>query len=208
MFVTIQALDENGFDKMVGSYIGNLSDAKTLMQRARHLYPPINFIDSPYASEGERLADYVTESTFTCHNRLLADAYIGKVYTVEYGVAPATHGADQGPTFFNPLAGRNWAIPADIMPERTAYQSYLVSFAKTGDPNSFRNSATIEWPLSKIQSGRVTGVLNYKRSVGVQINGFTVSEDKGEDTERCGLWVDVQKSMEKEFAAGHRIASS
>src|ERR1700761_8259327 len=83
MFVG-QPVTASSFGQMVDSRFGNSSFTKDLKAKANTFYPPLSEKDTPYRSELERMANYVTESSFTCHNRIVADAYAGKVYSVEY----------------------------------------------------------------------------------------------------------------------------
>jgi carboxylesterase type B len=195
-FIGNQPVTDSSFELLVDSQVGNSTFTKDLKARAQRLYPSTKHIDSPYQSETLRISDYVTESSFTCHNRLVADAYAGKVYTVEYAVSKAKHGADQSATFFNPLKPENRNIAPDMLPNKLAYQSYFTSFARTGNPNTYRNNATIEWPLTTGFDGvTLKNVLRFEQPIGAK--GFRLEEDTGETRVHCQFWTDVQKAIQE-----------
>jgi carboxylesterase type B len=189
------AVRDDSLSQLLDQALGNSSSPTmaTLKTKGMHMYPPLNYADSPYQSETERVADYITESSFTCHNRLVADAYAGRVYTVEYAVSSAKHGGDQAATFFNPLTAQN--IPPDSLPDRLAYQSYFTSFARSGNPNTYRNNATIEWPLTTGFDGpMLKNVLKFEHPVGPE--GFSIEDDVEEAKDRCKFWTEVQTAIQ------------
>jgi hypothetical protein len=195
MFTGNDPITGTSFDLLIESNFGSSPVTKDFRAKAQQLWPPVNSTGSPYKTDKERLSDYVTESSFTCHNRLIADAYAGKVYTVEYAINKARHGGDQSTTFFNPLAPENRNLAADALPNKLAYQSYFISLAQTGSPNTYRNNATIEWPLTSGFDGpTVKNVLKFERPVGAQ--GFSIGDDPGETKAHCGLLADVQKALQ------------
>ena len=64
------------------------------------------------------------------------------------------------------------------LPYAQAWQSYLISFIKYGDPNVLRRPETIEWG--------VTG--EEMRIVDLRWEGFQWSVDDQVDEERCEFW--------------------
>jgi carboxylesterase type B len=141
------------------------------------------------------MAMYSTENSFTCHNRLVADGYAGKTYSVEYAVNGATHGADQSATFINPTN-----VSADAVPVRTAFQSYFVSFIRSGDPNKYRNKETIEWPLTTgFDKPLLSNVLKFEQPIGPK--GSSLQDDPRQAKDRCAYWTDMQKAIEKKLAS-------
>ncbi|KAF2668736.1 alpha/beta-hydrolase [Microthyrium microscopicum] len=115
------AIDQNGWAKKIAQ-----------------VYPPVNASGSPYKTESDRMRIFLQDTTFTCNTRFLSVAYIGQSWNIQYSTGDGLHGSDVFPTYYN-------GIPPNPMSQ--AYQSYLVSHATTGDPNTNRiKNATIEWP--------------------------------------------------------------
>jgi len=197
MFTDRSITDDAKFDAMVLNSYGNRSELTPAREEAKKLYPAVSAPGSPYKTELDRLSSYVSEQSFTCHNRLISDAYPGKVYTVQYAVAPATHGSDQTGTFFNPLNPQYSNFSKSEIEARQGFQSYLVSFALAGDPNKSRNKATtIEWPLtSGFNETTLSNVLNVQNLTG--INGFSLTNDLQQVKSRCNFWTELQKTVEK-----------
>lgn len=196
-FADSSVTDDDKFDQLILSTYGNSSETAWIKDRAKQLWPPISAPGSPYKTEHERLGRHVSEGSFTCHNRLIADAYPGKVYTVHYAVPPAGHGFDQIGTFFNPASPQNAALTTGEKEGRAAFQSYLTSFARSGDPNMFRNvKQTIPWPLTTgIEGVTLRDTLTVDSLVGK--GGFRLADDGLQVKERCKFWSDVQVSVEK-----------
>lgn len=91
------------------------------------------------------------------------------------------------------LFGRD--IPFPIIPGfgsfSAAYQSYLTSHARTGDPNRFKKTwnipPAITWPKAEM-SGDQDGVAKVLRAGNL---GFGLKDDEQVSRERCGFWTDV-----------------
>jgi carboxylesterase type B len=200
MFVDHTFVTDATFDNMLDAQFGNNSLVTQLRVRAKRMYPPINYLDSPYKYEQDRLANFISESTFTCHNRLISDAYAGKVYGTEYAVAPATHGSDQSATFFSPYGAAFRGIPPEAIGERMAYQSYFLSFIRTGDPNTYRNNETIAWPLTTgFNETLLHNTLKFTYPIGP--DGSAIVENELEDKSRCDFWAEVQRTVGKVLEA-------
>jgi carboxylesterase type B len=196
MFVDHTFVTDDTFDNMLDAAIGNSSQVAALRVRAKRMYPPINYLSSPYKFEQDRLANYITESTFTCHNRLISDAYPGKVYTVNYAVAPATHGSDFSAVFFSPYGAIFRGIPPEAIGERMAYQSYFLSFIRSGDPNTYRNNETIAWPITTgLNETMPTNTLKLTYPIGP--DGFAIVDDDEQEKSRCDFWAEVQTTVAK-----------
>ncbi|KAE9961333.1 hypothetical protein BLS_002475 [Venturia inaequalis] len=202
MFADSTVTDDGKFDQLIVSTYGNSSETAWIKDQAAKLWPPISAPGSPYKTEQERLGSHVSEGSFTCHNRLIADAYPGKVWTVHYAVPPAGHGSDQTATFFNPASPQYATMTAAEKEGRAAFQSYLTSFARTGDPNKFRSEGqTIEWP-------KTTGVEGVTLRNTLQVDslkgreGFRLVDDGLQVKERCEFWSRVQVAVEKRLGKG------
>lgn len=160
-------------------------------------YPPILSPESNYTTERARLKAVEQDANFVCYVRFLSDAYAGKHYNLQYSVTPGLHGTDLLPTFYNlnldlgdfplPLVPGFWGLAQ-------AYQSYLTSHARTGDPNAFRKIVNlppaIRWPMPGGADGDTfTDVLE------VGDLGFRLIEDGQTARGQCGFWRDVQAAL-------------
>jgi carboxylesterase type B len=199
-FADSSVTDDEKFDELILRTYGNSSETAWIKDRAKQLWPPVSAPGSPYKTERERLGRHVSEGSFTCHNRLIADAYPGKVYTVHYAVPPAGHGSDQVGTFFNPASPQYASMSASEREGRAAFQSYLTSFARSGDPNKHKSEAnTITWPLTTgIEGATLKNTLTVDNLSGRA--GFRLADDELQVKERCKFWSDVQVSVEKALA--------
>jgi hypothetical protein len=79
----------------------------------------------------------------------------------------------------------------------TKFQAYLTSHARTGDPNKFKHSSTVEWPIVKM--GPTLGnVLNATDT------GFQLIEDLRTRKEDCDFWRDVLAGMTSSLGMNYR----
>jgi carboxylesterase type B len=187
---------DDKFDELMALTYGNSSALASSRSAINRLYPPVSAPNSPFKTEKQRLGLYVTEGSFTCHNRVVADAYAGKTYVVHYAVPPARHGGDQDATFFNPLNPRYASTPAAELEERQGFQSYLASYIRSGNPNTYRNNATtIEWPFATGYGEATLGnALTIETLAGKA--GIKVAADSLMARERCQWWTDALKAKE------------
>jgi carboxylesterase type B len=140
-----------------------------------------------------RIKAFFQFSTFTCHNRFISEGLKGKTYNLQYSRGSGIHGSDIGADFYNKDAGFS-ASSLSTMGDRTfgtfaaTFQSYLTSHARSGDPNKFRETGAIEWPL--VTMGPVFGnVLN------ATDKGFELVSDQKTKAEDCDFWKDVLAGM-------------
>lgn len=197
MFTDRSITDDEKFNAMVLSTYGNRSELLEARKKAIALYPAVSVTGSPFKTELDRLSQYVSEQSFTCHNRLIADAYPGKVYSVQYAVSPGTHGSDQRGTFFDSLNPQYANLSKSEIEGRQGFQNMLASFAVAGSPNKRRNNATtIEWQLTTgFNDTLFSNVLNVESLTGA--GGFSLVKDSLQPKDRCGFWTELQKTVEK-----------
>ena len=125
----------------------------------REFYTPVNGsttsngqFSSPYVfyDATNRSRVYLRDSIFTTNSRYLTSAYSGKTYNLQYSYPPGWHGLDIEPTFFDPTTEGNVTTAGEPPPAYAkAYQSYLISHALTGDPNTYAHGTeppVIQWP--------------------------------------------------------------
>jgi hypothetical protein len=121
----------------------------------------------------------VIDWIFNCNIRYLTQAYENKTYNYVYGLGFSMHSADTFLTFcdvsFNVYGTRKKInIPVAI-----AWQLYLISFIKHGDPNVLRlQDMSAQWELA----GREMNVVN------LQWNGYRRDVDEQVDAEKCLFW--------------------
>ncbi|MCJ1280955.1 hypothetical protein MMC26_000273 [Xylographa opegraphella] len=159
-----------------------------------NFYPGISSGAGNYSSESARVRDFIRDSSFTCNARYIATAYAGKFYNMQYSVTPGWHATDLLPIFWSPdLAFNNLGlVVTQLLPLFTvlasAYQSYLTSFARAGDPNTHRAVlTTAAWPLVDI------GTADYLANVlDVSDTGFALVADDQNPRSNCDFWVDFE----------------
>ena len=164
-------------------------------------YPPVMSPNTNYTTEHARLKDYIGESSFQCNVRHLTDAYQGKTYNLQYSVTPGLHATDLLPTFYNLNLDLNvfgTDVPVPLVPGfgglASAYQSYLVSHARTGNPNTYKKTlnipSAITWPEpSGVDEDALSGVLD------VNDLGFQLVQDEETREGRCVFWKDVAAAV-------------
>ena len=155
---------------------------------------------SNYTSEFARTEALIGDSSFQCNVRYLTDAYAGKTYNLQYSVTPGFHATDLLPTFYNlniDLNILNISIPYPLIPLfgtfAQSYQSYLVSHARSGNPNTYAKvlniPSAIYWPQPDTSGDELTGVLNAGDT------GFSVVSDPETREMVCGFWREVAAAV-------------
>ncbi|MCJ1420544.1 hypothetical protein MMC32_006901 [Xylographa parallela] len=157
-------------------------------------YPGISSGAHNYSSESARVRDFIRDSSFACNARYLAAAYPRKTYNMQYAVTPGWHATDLLPTFWSgALAAHELGLAVTLLLPlfallAPAYQSYLTSFVRAGDPNAHRaRLTTVAWPVVDLGAGELLGdVLN------VGDAGFSLVEDAQNPRANCAFWVDFE----------------
>ncbi|KAF2405611.1 alpha/beta-hydrolase [Trichodelitschia bisporula] len=167
-------------------------------------YPPPG-PGSPYADQVARMQAVMQAGFFACHAWTLAAAYAGKAktYVAVYGRGSGKHGMDIKADFFNSSKPAPRDDPG-FMEFAPKYQDYLLSHARTGDPNKLRQAGSPEWPVVTVGE-KMTNVLEAGNK------GFAVGSDPVVSKEECGFWVDVWAGATKAVKgvpAGGAVASS
>lgn len=156
-----------------------------------------------YSKERDRLIDLTQDSSFQCNVRYLSDAYNGKNWNIQYSATTGLHGVDILPTFYNlnidvSIFGTKISLP--LVPGfgsfAQAYQSYLVSHARSGNPNTFKKPfdifnfpPTIPWPQPGNTGDALTNVLD-----ATDLGFFYITDDLTRKS-RCGFWEDVAAAV-------------
>ena len=164
-------------------------------------YPPVMSGNSNYTTEFDRTKALLGDSSFQCNVRYLSDAYNGKNYNLQYSVTPGFHATDLLPTFYDlniDLTALGSSTPYPIIPGfgsfAQAYQSYLVSHARSGNPNTYAKvlnvPPAINWPKAGSSSANVlTNVLNAGDL------GFSVISDNETTESPCNFWREVAAAV-------------
>ncbi len=164
-------------------------------------YPPVMSGKSNYTTEFDRTKALLGDSSFQCNVRYLSDAYNGKNYNLQYSVTPGFHATDLLPTFYDlniDLTALGNSTPFPIIPGfgsfAQAYQSYLVSHARSGNPNTYAKvlnvPPTINWPKAGSSSANVlTNVLNAGDL------GFSLVSDNETTESACNFWREVAAAV-------------
>ncbi|KAI4091038.1 MAG: hypothetical protein L6R37_007804 [Teloschistes peruensis] len=119
--------DEQSYEAFLTSFIPPLAeDASSLNHITQVLYPPIFDGTHGYTTQAERNNLTIAHAVIVCNARPNIP-----VYTYEFAVPPATHGADLAYTFYD--AGPSEKINTTIA---AILQRYILEFTKTGQPNS------------------------------------------------------------------------
>lgn len=182
MFVPSDTSDA-AFDKVLNYFWGS---SNASIEAIKKQYPV-----SKFPTEKERFRSFLNWSTFVCATRYIPDAYKDKTYNMIYSQGTGVHGTDVGTTFYDATSAMGMATKlfnpkyADVAPK---YQAYLISHARSGNPNTFRASGAVEWP--KVSYGPTFGnVLN------VTDSGFALVSDSANRQEDCGFWSQVMEDF-------------
>ena len=202
MFVPPNILTDADFSSIINYQFPPYAQVAGVTAAIETRYPPVWLPASKYLTEFDRAKHYIGDSTFYCNVRFLSDAYDGKTYNMQYSVTPGLHANDLFPTFYNLNININifgHEIPFPLIPGfgnyAQAYQSYLTSHARTGDPNTFRKNlgipTAISWPKVSTEDEDFTGVLNAGNL------GFSIIRDTETSRSRCGFWRGVAENVTK-----------
>ncbi|KAL9627889.1 MAG: hypothetical protein Q9164_007458 [Protoblastenia rupestris] len=150
-----------------------------------------------YSTQRDRLIDYVGESGFQCNVRFLTNAYDGKNYNLQYSATTGLHAVDLLPTFYNLNLDVSLLEAFPLVPGfgsfAQAYQSYLTSHARSGNPNTYKKTfnipPAITWPKANNAGDVISGVLDAGDL------GFSIITDGQTARSRCDFWKDVAAAV-------------
>ena len=201
IFVPLDVTTDSQFSTFVSEILPTYAQSSGVNAVIEARYPPVMSGKSNYSTEFDRTKGLLAESSFQCNVRYLTDAYNGKNYNLQYSVTPGFHATDLLPTFYNlniDLTALGDDVPFPLIPGfgsfAQAYQSYLVSHARSGDPNKYAKvlnvPPAINWPKPGSSSADViTNVLNAGDL------GFSVISDNETAESRCGFWREVAATL-------------
>ncbi|KAK6503168.1 hypothetical protein TWF481_008201 [Arthrobotrys musiformis] len=143
-----------------------------------------------YLTNFLRSADLIGQYVITCNTRFIAEAYSGKAWSYQFSVIPGIHAMDLIFTFWQRginLGPIELDFSIDFLTSKnlaTGWQSYLTSFTRSGNPNTYREKgglpATSEW--SKATIGSEVYALD------MDLLGFRMKNDPDTDAARCNFW--------------------
>ena len=201
IFVPTNVQTDNDFNTFIQEEFPAYSQSSGVNAAIEARYPPVmSGSTHNYTTEFDRVKAFLAESSFVCNVRYLTDAYNGKNYNLQYSVTPGFHATDLLPTFYNlnldlVALAANLSIP--LVPGfgafAQAYQSYLVSHARSGDPNTYKKTVNappaITWPKPVSSGDEITGVLNAGDL------GFSVISDAETKESACTFWREVAAAV-------------
>lgn len=196
IFVPQSFQTDAAFDALIDETFPPYAKAAGVNAAIVKRYPPVLNGAGIYKNERDRVKAALRDSIFLCNVRSLSDAYHGRNWNLQYSVPPGLHGSDVLPTFFNrnlnlTLIGEITGAP--LSPEFIslieAYQSYLVSHASTGNPNTLKRPPAITWPRPYNKGDVIAGVLD------VSDQGFNVITDNQASERACRFWRHVEATV-------------
>lgn len=139
----------------------------------------------------ERVSALIGEYVVSCNTRFLAAAYPGNSWAYQFSFPPGIHGFDLIFAFWRTDLNIGQLLQIDIDIDfitqknlATGFQSYLTSFVRSGDPNTFRESGSLPptqtFPKAAVGSG-VT-------MLDVDVFGYSVVTDPDTPQGRCAYW--------------------
>ena len=194
IFVPTDVTTDAQFNTYVSEVFPPYSQSAGVNAAIEARYPPVMGNNSNYTTEFNRVKALLGDSSFQCNVRYLSDAYNGKNYNLQYSVTPGFHATDLLPAFYDlniDLTALGNSVPVPLIAGfgsfAQAYQSYLVSHARSGDPNKFAKLVNIppaiNWPKAGSSSANtLTNVLNAGNS------GFSVINDPETTESVCDFW--------------------
>lgn len=166
------------------------------------MYPAVGNGQDEYTTESDRLRALIRDSSVTCNSRWLASTFAGKTYSMQYSTLPGWHATDLLATFWDTDIEDNalGAVLAILLPGFTefaeGYQSYLTSFVRSGNPNTYRATGwftspkTINWPLAQVGDGEeMSNVLDAREAA------FSLISDTQNLKTNCDFWLNFQAAV-------------
>jgi carboxylesterase type B len=197
-FVDNSVKTDAQFDKWVADLYGPLAKTQVFSKTVNDLYPPlaVGISKGLYADQIQRRKDFYRDAGFSCYARYITEAYPTQVWNMIYGELGGFHGTDLIALFSRTglkALGITVPLPDAFRAVSKTYQSYLVSHALTGDPNTLslkvggkENVAAPQWPRTPPLQGK------YMDNVLLMKNGtLTVGQSATIPKENCDQWQDM-----------------
>lgn len=166
------------------------ADAKILKDIETQYPEPGLF--STFLTNFDRVSTLIGEYVVSCNTRFLAAAYPNKAWAYRFSVPPGVHGFDLIFAFWR--ADLNigqllqFDFDIDFITQKnlaTGFQSYITSFVRTGDPNTFREIGSLpptqSFPKAALGENGVT-------MLDVNLFGYSTVTDPDTPRGRCSYW--------------------
>ncbi|KAK6351249.1 hypothetical protein TWF718_004419 [Orbilia javanica] len=187
LFTNTAPTSNEDVSKVIGRTFMNAT--QSTVDRILTIYPKPGLFRK-YLTNFLRSADLVGQFIVTCNARFIAEAYAGKVWNYQFSVIPGIHAMDLIFTFWAKginLGPIELDFSIDFLTSKnlaTGWQSYLTSFTRSGDPNTYRERGglppTSEWSKAVIGSE--------VKALDMDILGFRMKDDPDTDAARCNFW--------------------
>ncbi|KAH8176833.1 carboxylesterase family protein [Sarocladium implicatum] len=209
LFVSGAVQSNDDFGSFLTALLPNSSLTNGITERILETYPPVGGKSSLYKAQTDRLEDLLRDASMTCNIRYLTEA-IGssRVWAMQYSVKPGWHATDLIPLFYNDddfdmsslttfLASVLRLVTGIFMRGLSrAYQSYVTSYVRTGDPNTHRLSlwenlpypGTTKWRHPQLLSSGKAGLGRVLDVDYGLLSTFTEIEDGQMPMVKCGFW--------------------
>ncbi|KAK6216340.1 glycoside hydrolase 3 [Pestalotiopsis sp. IQ-011] len=179
IFTDDEVKTDQDFQTYIQNNFPNMTESAT--QQFLDLYPATD------QSTFDRLENVVSKWAVTCNVRWLAKAYQGSAWGYRFNVAPGFHGEDTLFNWFRAGLSVGGSYELDInffSPSSTSVasitQAKIASFARSGDPNTFRPSKLADIPLTI-----VTETLNL---LDITHSGVALVADEETPRDECDWW--------------------
>ena len=139
------------------------------------------------------------EWIFNCNVRYITQAYGNDTYNYVYSLIPSIHSSDVIFTFTDFVFDHDGQRHNFNINYLKAWQSYLISFIKHGDPNIERDlESTIPWGLAGEQMW----------AINMRMRGFEWIIDEQVDEERCAFWQRAEYAPPWDVAAAYGLKAT
>ncbi|KAF1989966.1 alpha/beta-hydrolase [Aulographum hederae CBS 113979] len=199
MFASPKLKTDDDFDAYIPQVV--TTNNNFILNDVKNKYPRTDAAGSPFKTVKERVTKFISDSSFACNVRFIANAYsdLTKVHVMQYSRGVGLHGMDVTNNIYVP--GRNaqldmllgtpllsGVVGPNFQTFAPSYQSYMASFVASGDPNAARlqtgNMATIQWPA--VTDASKPDLLPNVLDAGDM--GFKLIEDPLIPMSSCGFW--------------------
>lgn len=200
-FIPLTFEADQDYNFFISSIIPTNAQSAGIRSQIAARYPPAHKDGGVFSTERQRFKALIGDVIFLCNIRALTDAYIGKNFNLQYSTAPHTHGADIPATF--DFRGFDLGLIREFFPGlipgfesfSQTYQSYLVSHARTGNPNTYRKShggfEAVYWPRPDNRGDALRRVLNTTDT------GFEIVTDEETRKSTCRFWEGIAQEATK-----------
>lgn len=154
------------------------------------LYPHASIFGT-FTTTFNRLSQTIGDWICSCNTRYLAKAYAGKAYGYVVSIPPGIHAVDLPLTFWRTDLNIYNLIQIDLDLNfltskniATGFQSYFTSFARSGNPNTYREKGGFPATIDMVQST----VGDTVKVVNVKILSYSIDQDEDQSKDRCDFW--------------------